>query len=308
MELLRIAENVVEGTNLVRVSFDVSGDYDESEFILKVTDLADLSFVEETYTSSDGETINVEFSSKYDNSYRVQFYSVDDNFDLYDETFFIVRPYVNPNSLGVTASEIDSAKNNEEIARAIIDSVIPQGFYYKKITMETVGLGADYLPLWMDAKKVLKVFENNVLIYDSENKEDYALGFEITRDKTAITYSKDEQINRYESARNILPAGGTDYLDLNFSSMGGFPRGYDYRIIMEAGHTKVPSDIERATKLLIEDLSCGKLDYYKRYISAYNTDQYKIQFDKSIFEGTGNILVDKILSKYAKSITRLEVL
>jgi hypothetical protein len=308
MELLRVAENVVEGTNLVRVSFDVSGDYDESDFILRITDLADLSVVEETYVSSDGETIDVDFSSKYDNSYRVQFYSIDDNFDLYDETFFVVRPYVNPNSLGVTATEINDAKNNEEIARAIIDSVIPQGFYYKKITMETVGLGVDYLPLWMDAKKILKVFENNVLIYDSENKEDYLVGFEITRDKTAITYSRDEQINRYESARNILPAGGTDYLDLNFSSMGGFPRGYDYKIIMEAGQTKVPSDIERATKLLIEDLSCGKLDYYKRYISAYNTDQYKIQFDKSIFEGTGNILVDKILSKYARSITRLEVL
>jgi hypothetical protein len=308
MELLRVTENVLEGTNLIRISFDVPGDYSDSEFILKVTDLSDLSVAEEEYISSSGDTVAVDFSSKYDNSYRVQFYSVEDNFDVYDETFFVVRPYVNPNSLGATATEIDNAKSNEEIARAIIDSVIPQGFYYKKITMETVGLGADYLPLWMDAKKVLKVFENNVLVYDSENKDLYPVGFEITRDKTAITYSKDEQINRYESARNILPAGSTDYLDLNFSSIGGFPRGYDYRIILESGHTKVPSDIERATKLLIEDLSCGKLDYYKRYISAYNTDQYKIQFDKSIFEGTGNILVDKILSKYAKSITRLEVL
>jgi hypothetical protein len=70
----------------------------------------------------------------------------------------------------------------------------------------------------------------------------------------------------------------------------------------------VPSDIVRAATLLIDDIKCGRNDYYQRYISAYNTDQFRLQFDKRVFEGTGNIVVDKILSKYAKSITRLGVL
>jgi hypothetical protein len=96
-------------------------------------------------------------------------------------------------------------------------------------------------------------------------------------------------------------------MDLIFG-YGGFPREYDYRFILESGYTSVPSDIARATNLLIDDISCGKLDYYKRFISAYNTEQFRIQFDKSVFQGTGNLLVDKILSKYAKSITRLGVL
>jgi hypothetical protein len=60
--------------------------------------------------------------------------------------------------------------------------------------------------------------------------------------------------------------------------------------------------------MLVEDIDCGKLDYYKRYISDYSTDQFKIKFDNKVFEGTGNVLVDKILSKYYKSITRLGVL
>ncbi len=40
--------------------------------------------------------------------------------------------------------------------------------------------------------------------------------------------------------------------------------------------------------------SAPKLDYFKRYASAYNTDQFRIQFDKTLFAGTGNLIVDKI--------------
>ena len=50
--------------------------------------------------------------------------------------------------------------------------------------------------------------------------------------------------------------------------------------------------------MLIDDLKCGKLDYYKRSIVNYSTDQYRIQIEKSALNGTGNILVDKILDKY----------
>jgi len=74
------------------------------------------------------------------------------------------------------------------------------------------------------------------------------------------------------------------------------------------GYKKLPSEIVRATELLIEDIACGRLDYYKRYIVDYNTDQFKIKFDPGVFEGTGNILVDKILSKYLKPIITLGVL
>ena len=66
----------------------------------------------------------------------------------------------------------------------------------------------------------------------------------------------------------------------------------------------MPADIEHAAKLLIEDLKCGKLDYYKRYVTSYNTDQFRIQFDKTMFNGTGNFLVDKILEKYVKTIVK----
>jgi hypothetical protein len=39
-------------------------------------------------------------------------------------------------------------------------------------------------------------------------------------------------------------------------------------------------------------------------VTSYNTDQYKIQFDKSVLSGTGNMIVDKILEKYLINIPR----
>ena len=304
MELLR-----VQPYSNINAEFVVPDSFTEiTNFNARITDMADLSITETTYSGEAGDTFTFTFSGLYDNSYRVELWYEGEGIEnLLDETYDVVRPYVDPNTMGETGSEIAIAKDNEEIARAIVDSVITQGFYYKKVTFETVGLGADYIPLWMDAKKILKVYENNVLIYDANDPTAYERNFEITKDKSAIVESYTGILNRDESAPLILPASNSDQIDLNFSYRG-FPRGFDYKIVLEAGYTSIPSDIVRATKLLMEDLSCGKLDYQKRYVSAYNTDQYKIQFDKKVFEGTGNLIVDKILSKYAKSITRLGVL
>jgi hypothetical protein len=67
---------------------------------------------------------------------------------------------------------------------------------------------------------------------------------------------------------------------------------------LETGYKVVPYDIQDAATMLIDDIKCGKMEYHKRYILDYSTDQYKIKIDKSALSGTGNILVDKILEKY----------
>ena len=295
MELLRLSPYAD-----VEVVYTIPASYTSNEeFTATITDMADLSVTTQTVTDNAGYVWTITLPGRYDSDYHVVVTDASGD-TLSEETYELRRPYVDPNTLGATASEIETARLQEEIARAVIDSVIPQGFYYKKINYEVTGLGADYIPLWVDAKKILSVYENNALVTDRE--------YEITKDKTAITYAYTGTINRMESAPNVLPAGASDLLDTTFFFSGVFPKTFDYRLVLEAGYTTVPSDIVRATKMLIDDISCGKLEYYKKYISSYSTDQYKLQFDKRVFEGTGNILVDKILSKYAKSITRLGVL
>ena len=279
---------------------DITVDQASTDYPVIVRDLADLSISTSTVTSDIDGVLNIELPSKYDGIYEVQIYD--------DEYYYqVVRPYVDPNTKGETASEIAEYKKNEQVARAIIDSVITQGFYYEKKIIETSGLGADYLPLWIDAKKVLKVYENNQLVYDSSDEEAYERTFEITADATAIQQYYSGTINRNQGASTIIPisASDTNVIDYYYR---GFPRTFDYTIIVESGYKMIPPDIVRATELLVEDLACGKLEYYKRYASSYNTDQFKIQFDRGMFEGTGNIIVDKILSKHAKAIQTLGVL
>jgi hypothetical protein len=284
----------------VNITFTIPAAYVSNEdFIATITDLTDLSFTTKTVTDNANYVWTIGLSGKHDTDYRVVITDASGD-TIHDETYEIVRPYVKPSELGETASEIAEYTKYEEIARAVIDSVIPEGFYYKKKTLEVVGLGADYIPLWWDAKKILAVYENDVLVEDRT--------YEITRDKTAITETVLDGVNRNEQAPLILPAAGSDLVDANLPPLRGFPNGYDYRFVLEVGYPTVPSDIVRAATLLVDDIKCGRNDYYQRYISAYNTDQFRLQFDGRVFEGTGNIIVDKILSKYAKSITRLGVL
>jgi hypothetical protein len=297
MEILRLAPH-----DDLTLTFEVPDWYTtETDFYIRITDLSDLSEVITDHTGEAGDTFSYTLSAKYDSNYRVEFDSINgEDIPIYDDTTELVRPYVAPATLGTTASEIAEYTKYEEIARAVIDSVVPEGFYYKKKTLEVVGLGADYIPLWWDAKRILAVYENNELVTDRT--------YEITRDKTAITEVAIDRVNRNEQAPLILPAAGSDLVDANLPPLRGFPNGYDYKFVLEVGYPTVPSDIVRAATLLIDDIKCGRNDYYQRYISAYNTDQFRLQFDSRVFEGTGNIIVDKILSKYAKSITRLGVL
>ena len=297
MELLRLPPH-----DDLTLNFIVPDWYtEETDFYIRVTDLSDLSEVVTDHTGEAGDVFSYTLPGKYDGDYRVEFDAVNGvDVLLYDDTTELVRPYVEPSTLGETASEIAEYTKYEEIARAVIDSVVPEGFYYKKKTLEVVGLGADYIPLWWDAKRILSVYENNELVTDRT--------YQITRDKTAITEVAVDRVNRNEQAPLILPAAGSDLVDANLPPLRGFPNGYDYKFVLEVGYPSVPSDIVRAATLLIDDIKCGRNDYYQRYISAYNTDQFRLQFDSRVFEGTGNIIVDKILSKYAKSITRLGVL
>jgi hypothetical protein len=277
-----------------------------------VTDLSDSSVVlEEEIFPPISSPVSIDLSSiKHDGEYVINIdnWEIDDTQTESSEIYFtLVRPYSNPNDHGTTASEIATYTSNEELARAIIDSVCDVEFYYKKKIIQTTGQGTDYLPIWVDAKKVLKVYENNVLLYDADDLENSVSSFEIIPDGSAITMTFNDAINRDESARILLPASPTDITELDYSARG-FPKGWDYTIVLEVGYNKVPSDIVRATELLIHDIDCGKLDYYKRYIGAYNTDQFRIQFDKAVFEGTGNLIVDKILDKYRKPIEFVGVL
>jgi hypothetical protein len=267
--------------------------------------MADLSVMTLDFNSwSTGDTITIQLPGRYDNNYRLEIFTIGQGEELIHEEYYeLIRPYVDPNTLGTTASEIAEYTTLELVARSMIDTFVPEGFYNKKVTVLGTGNGSDYFPLWEKVYRVFKVYENNVLVYDRSTPDLNISEYSITPDRTAIQKVYVGELNRYEATGPNLVIGRGDIAD--YGAVGtAFPVNYDYTFLVDYGYITVPADIEYATKLLIEDLRCGKLDYYKRYVTAYNTDQFRIQFDKTMLSGTGNFLVDKILEKYVKTIVK----
>jgi len=307
-----------------------------ADYIIVIENVAEQTEVEEAVESNASKEITYSLDGnfiKYDKSYALTIYEdggssgetlvrgdivVEDNLE-------IMRPYVDPTPLATsgTASDIALYKSYENLARAIIDSIVG-GFYYNRTYLEVVGQGNDYLPLWKKTHKLLKVYENAELVYDIDAEDGPALveyTFLITKDKTAITKDPLENvdsINRAERRYSRIPVGVSDSMSLFDTEDSGntqtivpgvaFSEGADYIILAETGYKVVPYDIQDATLMLIDDIKCGRLDYYKRYVKNYSTDQFKIEYDKILFQGTGNILVDKILDKYKENIIRPGVL
>lgn len=284
--------------------------YPNYEYVVYVEDLVDHSVEESNMFSDENGMLTYVLpleKVQYDRKFFIKFYDTEREHTLYESNLDIIRPYVNPEELGTTASEVAEYKMLELIARSIIDTIINDGFYNHKQIIQCVGQGTDYLPLWVDSYKILKVYENNVLVYDVDTPESNVYDYKITLDNTAIQRTVTDTFNRNEIAPPNVPVARGDLGYYGFQSVA-FPQGYDYTLIVDTGYKAIPPDVEAATKMLIEDIKCGKLDYYKRYVTAYNTDQFRIQFDKSLLGGTGNMIVDKILDKYSNTITKPGIL
>ena len=277
------------------------------EYIVYVEDLVDHSVTETNiFSDANGKLIyEIPLAQvQYDRKFFIKFYDTEHQHTLYEENLDIVRPYTDPAKLGTTASEIQEYKTLEMVARSIIDTIVVNGFYNSKHIVQRNGDGSDYFAIWEDINKVLKVYENNVLIYDVDQPELSPFEFKVTFDNSAVERIIAEPFNRSEQGAQQYPRA---FGDLGYSAGSiavGFPKGWDYTFVLDIGYRALPPDVEYATKLLIEDLKCGKLDYYTRYVSSYNSDQFKIQFDKKLFEGTGNMIVDKILDKYSVTISK----
>jgi hypothetical protein len=308
-----------------------------TDYIIVIEDVADLTEIEESITSNANSKITYSLTGdfvKYDKSYAVSIYedAGSSGADLVrgdivvEDNLNIERPYVNPITLATsgTATDIAAYTEYESLARSIIDS-ITGGFYYNRTYLEVVGQGTDYVPLWKKTHKILKAYENAELVYDlSDTVNGPALKsytYVITKDKSAITkdpVENTDSLNRAERKYPNIPVAPSDSISLFDTEDSGnvqtivpavaFPQGIDCIFLLETGYKVVPNDITDATKMLIEDIKCGKLDYYKRYIKNYSTDQFKIEYDKRMIDGTGNILVDKILDKYIETIIRPGVL
>lgn len=282
-------------------------------YTIYVEDVVDHSFETVEVTSdANSQVIYVLPRSKveFDRDFALKIYDVDLTGEIVVESNLTVyRPYVDPNMLGKTPAEVAEYKKYEIIARAMIDTYLGndsangEGFYNHKLIVQGVGEGNDYFPMWHNPKKILKVYENNVLVYDYDTKDEWTTQYIITPNNSAIMRVEAGSYNRLEQTPLRIPGAVGDLGFYGFNSIG-FPKGWDYTFILDVGYKAVPPDIEIATTMLIEDLKCNKNDYYKRFITQYDTDQFSIKYSGQFLNGTGNNIVDKILDGYKGNVIK----
>lgn len=297
-----------------------------TDYLLEIYDDHTNTVLSELVTSDGSGNITYDLTGdfeRFDETYVLYIYSVDIN-DEPDETIvidnlYIYRPYINPLSLAETPGEEEEYIILEKTARQIINTLVGD-FYYTKGEVETVGLGADFLPMPKRTNRINSVYENNIKVYDRIDPIDGQNTYYITPDKSAITIAVGQEYNRLQSKQVRLPVAASDSFMLygddydavqaltEIKGPGMFPKDWDYVVYGEWGWPVIPQDIRDATKMLINDLKCNTLSYVNRYITEYQTDQFRIKYGDLATKGTGNLVVDKILEAYAIPIYKLGVL
>lgn len=318
------------------LTVSIEGLSDLSDYVLCIMNSYGEDLTEIAVTSDSSGVLSTpipDYYSRYDADYRMEVYedtgTVDGDGNIVRgdlvvvDTLSIYRPYINVTADLSSPEDIAEAEEYESIVRSIINTYT-DGFEFKRSVFDTAGNGSDYLPMMHRITKVIRVYENNVLVFDAENQDpewsnikEYA----ISKDKTSIVEVVSGELNRYQSKPFHGQEVGSDsfttadypyeaptkiFPETNWAS---FPSGWDYTVVVEHGYAVIPQDIQKAAKMLYSDIKCGKVNYRNSYIKEYESvNQFKIKIDDRSMKGTGNIIVDNILSNYPKTLSGIGVI
>ena len=284
MEILRLPETTSIFIDLVMPSAS-------SQYVIQYEDLSTGESFSASATSNSSKVARFTLNSKY------LVYSVNLFANVYDPSnnlvlstgIDIVKPYCDLTTvrtkLGITNGQAIEA---EKGARRIIESEVGSFQFVRKLK-EVIGMGIDYLPIDERIVVLYQMWENNEVIYikDDDSYDQY----KISVDKSSIVL-EDEIQNKVEYTKV--------WRDRNYAVT--FAPGSDYLLDASFGYQVIPSDIEEACEILMQDLVQGNTRYFSRNITEFDNKEFKIKFAPGSSSGTGNLIVDKLLIKYKNRI------
>lgn len=201
----------------------------------------------------------------------------------------VVKPYCDIDSVR-TKLQITTAQaiEAEKVARRMIEAEAGS-FQFIRKDKEIIGMGIDYLPVDERIVKLYEMSENQEIIFvDGDDQYDQ---YRISVDKTSIVLDDNIQ-NKVEYPKV--------WRDRNYAV--AFCNGCDYVIDADFGYQVVPSDVQEACEILVQDLIQGNTRYYSRNILEFDNQEFKIKFAPGASSGTGNLVVDKLLTRYKNKI------
>jgi hypothetical protein len=261
----------------------------DTEHTIRFDNSEDLEYLEDSDMYSLLEVTIPEELQKYDAEYALTI--LDDTGEIVvEDTIRVVRPYIDVTKV-FPDEDFSTYSEYEAIARLAIDNIVG-GFYYQKHVFERMGTGSDVLPLGHPVRKLIEIKENGEVVFDgTDNTYDYVLSDNGLYIKVAST----EDI--MEGSPIKVPTGSSDtYTNMYWGIQ--FGNDYVYTVTAECGWPVVPTDIQTITKRMVKELACGTPNYLQKYVVKYETDEFRTDFDRRAFSGTGDLIVDQTLKRY----------
>lgn len=249
-------------------------------------------------------TLNTD-STSYDRNLKIEYVTTTASGATNDIQYVsLIRPYVSFNrlielgdinipSLGNGSASAAKLLRLERLARLNINAALGFNFYKEKRSVTVYGNNTDILELPDSLYRIDTIYEDDILIYERDN-ETYQLEFPL---EVSLSSRRIKIINSSINNKETLefPKFSVFYYD------GLFKKDYAYKIDGVWGWDYVPSEIEEATALLVSDYLCNDFNIRNKNISQLTNDSYDIKYNTNSATGTGNLLVDNLLSPFKES-------
>lgn len=308
-----------EGDGLT-ITYDAPATTDSVVYTITDLDLDEVLFADEA-TKNNDDLYEFELSSdicKYDRKLRIGIEILDygtpsgassvGSNGSYTTDFIdisLVRPYVTADELAdelgltiVTGTPADTSEVKrstlerwERQARMFINSKIDEKIRLQYKTVTVVGENTDVL--YLDGNRIEsydKITKDDEVVYDTQEDIDL-LNYTLVISKSKL------QLKPFLSGYNLDEGVAMAAL----ADPGYFERGSIYSVRGEYGWKNVPESIREATIILVDDMRCNDWSYRNKGLKSVKNDSFDIEYIDSIFAGTGNLLVDSLLSEF-KSI------
>jgi hypothetical protein len=226
----------------------------------------------------------------------------------YDIATPLIMPIDAANELGFSLSPTSSKYRSEKellsaerLARYTIEQQTNTNFGSETKTVTVFGQATDILVLNENIIAIQQIKENGVVVYSpADDINEFPYTFEPTESGRSIRVADYGDIREYEAEPLVSIAGANT--DTSYSSTGlrssAFRAGSRYEVTGIYGFARVPSDIKQAAVLLINDFLCQDSTWRTKYVQQASMSDFKFTFFKEAFSGTGNAIVDGILSRY----------
>lgn len=235
-------------------------------------------------------------STQYDRNLKIEFVTTTASGAFAEiNRYSMKRPYVTASRIrdiaNIQESTTDATLQKlERRARMIVDSFVGFSFYKKKKSLDAYGNNTDVLFMNEEILSVNKIYEDDLLVYEegsSEYQFDYPIEVSISNNRIKILNSSEKSKESLE-----FPKFSVFHYD------GIFKKDHLYEVDGIFGYEYVPSAVEEATALLVEDYLCNDSNIRNKNIVELSNDSYDIKYASDFATGTGNLIVDSLLAEY----------